>query len=400
VLFARSGFTGSQAFPASWSGDNESNFGAENGLPSVVIAGLSAAMSGYAFWGHDVGGYLDQNPSPDQDDLFTRWAQFGALSPLMQMHRQVGLGRQYPWSYSPAALANYVASARLHTRLFPYLYGLAHEAERTGLPLIRPLALAAPGDPAVQGIQDEFLLGPDLLVAPVLAERARSRRVYLPAGGWYDHFSHAYHPGGAWLDWADPDVSHFPLFVRKGALLPQLGRDDVMTLVDEAYLRGAPVRAPDASLAFDVYPAEAGSSVALYNGTTLAARPREGALDLELASPPRPLSLRVLTPEPERVLQGGLPLPRAADVAALDVADSGWAVEGPFVRIKASHAGGVGLVSIEGRAASFAPAAGSGEGGCSCRQGPGRGGERAAAVALAALGAFLVRIRKKNVSDA
>ncbi|HEU4405464.1 MAG TPA: TIM-barrel domain-containing protein [Polyangiaceae bacterium] len=400
VLFARSGFTGSQAFPASWSGDNEANFGADNGLPSVVVAGLSAAMSGYAFWGHDVGGYLDQNPSPDQDDLFTRWAQFGALSPLMQLHRQVTLGRQYPWSYSPAALANYVACARLHTRLFPYLYTLAGEAERTGLPLLRPLALAWPNEPAVQGIQDEYLLGPDLLVAPVLAERARSRRVFLPPGGWYDYFSHAYHPGGGWLDWADPEPSHFPLFVRRGALLPLLGRDDVMTLVDPAYLRGAAVRTADASLAFDVYPAEAASSVALYDGTSLAARPRAGALDLELGSAPRPLSLRVFAAEPARVLHQGAPLARAEGAAALDASEAGWAVEGPFVRVKVAHAGGSALVSLEGLAAPAAPSAGAREGGCSCRQGPGREGGRAAAVAaaLAALGALFAKRRRKGAA--
>jgi alpha-D-xyloside xylohydrolase len=384
VIFARGGFTGSQAFPASWSGDNEANFSAENGLPSVVVAGLSAAMSGYAFWGHDIGGYLDQNPGPDQDDLFTRWAQFGALSPLMQMHRQVRLGRQYPWSYSPAALANYAACARLHTRLFPYLYTLAAEVERTGLPLIRPLALALPNEPAAQGLQDEYLLGPDLLVAPVLAEGARARRVFLPPGGWYDFFSHAYHPGGAWLDWADPDPARFPLFVRRGALLPLLGRDDVMTLVDPDYLRGAAVRVADGSLAFAIYPAESPSSVTLYDGTALAVRPREGALDIDLTSAPRPTALRVFAPEPARVLRDGQPLTRASDVAALDALEAGWAPDGPFVRVKVAHAGGAGLLSLEGLAT---PAGASREGGCSCRLSPGREGAGAAVLAIAALGA-------------
>ncbi len=395
VLFARSGFTGSQAFPAHWSGDNEANFGAENGLKSVLVAGLSSAMSGYAFWGHDVGGYLDQNPSPDQDDLFARWAQFGALSPLMQMHRQVGRGRQYPWSYSPAALANYVACARLHTKLFPYLYTLAREAERTGLPLLRPLALALPGEPAAQGVDDQYLLGPDLLVAPVLAEGARARRVFLPPGGWYDFFSHAYHPGGAWLDWADRDPAHFPLFVRKGALLPLLGRDDVMTLVDPAYVRGANVVAADASLAFDVYPGEAASATALHDGTTLAARPAAAGLELDLASPPRPLALRVLAPAPARVLRDGLALPRLESPAALASADAGWAPEGPFVRLKFAHQGGPARLALEGLADGAAPAPG---GSCSCRQGPGRAGAAAAAAAIAALGLIFVKRRSRKRS--
>ncbi|HET6983150.1 MAG TPA: TIM-barrel domain-containing protein, partial [Myxococcaceae bacterium] len=92
ILFARSGFTGTQAFPALWAGDNEPNFGEKNGLPSVIVAGLSAAMSGYAIWGHDIGGYEDSNPSSPPDDLFIRWTQLGALSPVMQMHRKVQRG--------------------------------------------------------------------------------------------------------------------------------------------------------------------------------------------------------------------------------------------------------------------------------------------------------------------
>jgi alpha-D-xyloside xylohydrolase len=395
VLFSRGGFPGAQAFPAHWSGDNDANFGRENGLASVVIAGLSAAMSGYAFWGHDVGGYLDARASDDQNELFTRWAQFGALSPLMQMHRQVGAGRQYPWSYSPAALANYVACAKLRVKLFPYLYALAREAERTGLPLLRPLPLALPGDEAAAALDDQYLLGPDLLVAPVLAPGARARRVYLPPGGWYDFFSHAYFPGGGWAEWADADPAHFPLFVRRGALLPLLGRDDVTTLVDDAYLRGAPARTPGADLAFDVYPADAPSSVALDDGTSLAASRAGATLALDLASPPRALSLRVLAPAPARVLRDGAPLPRLASAAALEAAGAGWAPDGPFVRVKAPHPGGAARFTLDGPAAPspVAPApAGERDGGCACGTRPGRAG--AATAALAALAVIFVKLRK------
>jgi alpha-D-xyloside xylohydrolase len=100
LIFARSGLSGTQAFPGCWAGDNEPNVGAENGLPSVIIAGLSSAMSGFSIWGHDVGGYLNANFSPvSPADLFIRWTQFGCFSPIMQMHRQIHPGslRQYPW---------------------------------------------------------------------------------------------------------------------------------------------------------------------------------------------------------------------------------------------------------------------------------------------------------------
>ena len=90
LLFARSGFSGTQAFPGCWAGDNEPNFGEQNGLPSVIVAGMSAAMSGFSIWGHDVGGYQNSNFSAvSPADLFIRWTQFGCFSPIMQMHRQV-----------------------------------------------------------------------------------------------------------------------------------------------------------------------------------------------------------------------------------------------------------------------------------------------------------------------
>src|SRR5258706_6323498 len=140
ILFARSGFAGSQAFPGSWAADNEPNFG-DNGLPSVIIASQSAAMSGYAIWGHDTGGYQDANFSISPPNLFMRWAQFGCFSPIMQMHRQVSRELQYPWRYGEEALGNYRFFAQLHTRLFPYVYTYAKEAGANWIALIRPLGL-------------------------------------------------------------------------------------------------------------------------------------------------------------------------------------------------------------------------------------------------------------------
>src|SRR2546427_728313 len=88
-----------------WAGDNQPNFGSENGLPSVIVAGLSAAMSGFSIWGHDIGGYENANFSPiSPADLFIRWTQFGCFAPIMQIHRQVNTAnlRQYPWGYAQA----------------------------------------------------------------------------------------------------------------------------------------------------------------------------------------------------------------------------------------------------------------------------------------------------------
>ena len=157
LLFARSGFAGTQAFPGCWAGDNEPNFG-DNGLPGVIVAGQSAAMSGYAVWGHDIGGYQDTNPSKSPPNLFMRWAQFGCFSPIMQMHRQVSKELQYPWRYGEEALKNFQFFAHLHTRLFPYIYTYAKEASTLGLPIIRPLVLVNQTD------QNTFSAQPHVLV--------------------------------------------------------------------------------------------------------------------------------------------------------------------------------------------------------------------------------------------
>lgn len=147
VVFARSDFTGSQAFAVCWAGDNEPNFGDDNGLPSVIVAGQSAAMSGFAIWSHDVGGYVNGNFSRvSPDNLFVRWTRFGCFTLIMQMHRQVAqLGqadpadlRQYPWGYGKLGLENFRFFAGLHTQLFPYIYTYARESATTGLPVIRP----------------------------------------------------------------------------------------------------------------------------------------------------------------------------------------------------------------------------------------------------------------------
>ena len=178
--------------PGCWAGDNEPNFGEQNGLPSVIVAGLSAAMSGFSIWGHDVGGYQNSNfSSVSPADLFIRWTQFGCFSPIMQMHRQVNGAnlRQYPWGYPEAgetiadnrALDNYAFYATLHTRLFPYIYTYAKQSNQTGLPIIRPLVLIHPDDPKTFGIQHAYYFGADLLVAPVDRDEG-DRAPGLPSG--------------------------------------------------------------------------------------------------------------------------------------------------------------------------------------------------------------------------
>src|SRR5579862_5226952 len=128
-------------------------------------------MSGYSLWSHDIGAYQNSNFETDRADLFMRWTQFGAFTPIMQMHRSVDPSnlQQYPWGYGSTALANYVTYANLHSQLFPYIYSYAQQANATGVPIIRPLVLLYQTDPNVYGVQHTYQFGNEFLVAPMNA---------------------------------------------------------------------------------------------------------------------------------------------------------------------------------------------------------------------------------------
>ncbi len=352
VLLARSGFTGSQAFPGYWAGDNEPNFGPENGLPSVITAGMSAAMSGFSIWGHDVGGYQNNNFSHSPADLFRRWAQFGCFSPLMQMHRQVNPDdlRQYPWGYPEGgkntALENYQFYSRLHIQLFPYIYTYANESSTTGLPILRPLVLLNQDDPQTFTVDDTYHFGNEFLVAPVIELERTARTVYLPGGQWYDYWTQALHAGGQFLAWSNPDPTKLPLFVRRGAIVPMLP-DGVQTLCDANFVNNPAVATWDGSLNFLVYPADA-SRFTVYDGTQVVCQSAGGVTEVTLTSVPRAITLKVLAPRPSGVKRDGTDQVSRPSLVALDAADTGWFFDAAsrFVLVKFSHPGGTTRVTF------------------------------------------------------
>jgi hypothetical protein len=176
----------------------------------------------------------------------------------------MGYGAIYLWSNArtEAAFRSY---AQLHQSLFPYLYGAARTAHLTGLPIMRHLFLAYPHDPRVYGLNDEYLLGPDLLVAPVITPAVTSRQVYLPAGTWVDYWTGALATGGRTLSVSAP-LDRIPLFVRGGALLPTLADpgDTLIPAVDPM------VHEAGAGLRVRLYAGGTGASVTLADGTRLS----------------------------------------------------------------------------------------------------------------------------------
>src|SRR5581483_10393407 len=320
VLFARSGFTGTQQYPGGWAGDNEPNFDKSgNGMNSVMIAGQSAAMSGYAMWAHDIGGYQNTNFESNTADLFMRWAQFGAFSPIMQMHRQVDPNnlQQYPWGYGATALANYVTYSKLHSQLFPYIYSYAKEASIDGLPIIRPLVLLNQADANTYGVKHAFYFGNELLVAPMNAPASTSRGVYLPAGAWYDWWTNTRYTGGQTIAWSNADSTKMPLFVREGSIVPMLANVP-QTLNSANYVNNAGITTMDSALQFLVYPGASAASFNVHDGTSVTCTTNGTVKTLALSGSARPVIFKVLTTAPAGVERDGVRLPALASQAAFD----------------------------------------------------------------------------------
>jgi alpha-D-xyloside xylohydrolase len=346
VLFARSGFTGSQTYPGYWSGDNEPNFGMSNGLATVIIAGLSAGFCGYSIWGHDIGGYQNSNFSSTPTNLFMRWTQFGAFSPLMQMHRQVGLNNQYPWSYGAAGLSNYVFYTRLHTALFPYIYTYARESNLSGLPIMRHPALLYPDDANTHNLRFTYLFGNELLVAPMTGNVQVTRGVYLPAGHWHDFWTNRSYAGNQTITWSNENQSLIPVLVRAGAIIPMLA-SNVMTLLDSSYTGNALLPVPDHALEFLVYPTTE-SSFTVYDGTFVEAASNETVITLGYQSAARPTRFKVLAKPPAGVERAGVRLARFTDQAEFAAAGLGWwyDADSSFVHVKFDHGGGATQVRM------------------------------------------------------
>lgn len=275
VLLARSGWHGSQAISAVWAGDQTADFAPASGLPSAIIAGQSAGLSGFPYWGSDIGGYF----GVPTEETFLRWAQFGAFSPIMQIH---GAGPREPWLLSATGLEIYRRFAKVHIELFPYLYTYAHEAASTGLPILRALALEFPDDPGVWSAicEHEYCFGRELLVAPVYDAFDGYRLVYLPQGEWRDFWTGEAVSGGRIVRHpAAPD--QLPVFARAGAIIPRLDPTPV-TL---------PPPTPD--LRLDIYPGADGRFV-LFDGTALEWHDRACTLRVSASPVDRGIASRLL----------------------------------------------------------------------------------------------------------
>lgn len=214
VLFARSATAGGQQFPVHWGGDCFASFTA---MAESLRGGLSLSLSGFGFWSHDIGGF-EGTPDPE---VFKRWLAFGLLSSHSRLHGNVSY--RVPWAFGEEAVDVARQFTLLKHRLMPYLYGVAAEAHRTGVPVMRPMLVEFPEDPATRTLDRQYMLGPDLLVAPVFSADGEVE-FYVPEGTWTSLLTGESVTGPAWHH-ETHGFDSLPLLVRPGAVLPW-GADD------------------------------------------------------------------------------------------------------------------------------------------------------------------------------
>jgi alpha-glucosidase len=331
-VLSRAGYSGIQRWAAIWTGDVVSSW---EGLRLTMPMLLGLGLSGVPMVGSDVGGYSG-NPTPE---LYARWMALGAISPLLRCHFTIGVPDQEPWSFGVEVADISRALVGERYQLLPYLYSLLAEAGASGAQLLRPMVYEFQDEPATHALDDQAMLGPHVLVAPVLEPGATTRTVYLPAGRWFELRSGAVYEGPATIE-VGVTLAASPMFAREGAIVPRSAPTE----------RAAAI--PEGPLYLDVYPGPAPSELSLYEdagdgfaheggafrrvtyrleraaeGARLRAAPAGG----DLPAPARLLVVRARRVDrpPQGATLDGEALVERPSVAALTAAGSGWYYDEP-----------------------------------------------------------------------
>ena len=211
IMWARAAWAGSQRYPLHWGGDAATT---NTGMLGTLRAGLSFGLSGFSFWSHDMGRFVKSTP----EDLYCRWLPFGFLTSHTRAH---GAPPTEPWLYDSKRVQDvFRKSAEMKYRLMPYVYAQAKECTEKGLPMLRALFVEFPDDPGAWRVDDEYLFGSQILVAPLLESGITGRSVYLPEGKWIDYQTEKVYEGG----WHKIEAGSLPIImlVRDGSVLPHL----------------------------------------------------------------------------------------------------------------------------------------------------------------------------------
>ncbi len=223
IVWARSGTAGSQRYPVHWGGDSQCSFEA---LASTLRGALSMGLSGIPFFSHDIGGFLGL-PS---DELYIRWSQLGLFSSHARCHGAGDTTHREPWAFSKETCDIFRYYDKLRYSLMPYIYKEAEKCTKTGLPMMRALYIEYPDDRNVYHIDDEYMFGDSILIAPVLLPLSKSdiRNVYLPSGVWFDFFTkERIESTGMWIK-RKVDLKTMPMYIKEGTKLEYCSADKTL----------------------------------------------------------------------------------------------------------------------------------------------------------------------------
>lgn len=211
-VITRSAYAGTQKYSSAWTGDNIASW------EHLWIANLQVQrmnVSGFGFCGSDVGGFIE-HPTPE---LFIRWMQLATFHPFFRVHSSGDHGVQEPWSFGEQATDISRQYLELRYQLLPYLYTAFYDYTTYGTPIVKPLAYVAQDDVETHNRVDEFILGDELLVCPILEANTKGRYLYLPEGEWVYWWTDQKYAGKKEM-WVDCNIEQIPLFVRAGAVIP------------------------------------------------------------------------------------------------------------------------------------------------------------------------------------
>lgn len=339
-ILTRTGSAGIQKYGAAiWSGDVYSDY---ETLAAHVPEGLNAAMSGIAAWTSDTGGFISstydvssgthvhlyENDMASQALLYERWLQFSCFSPIMRAHH---VGPAAPYEFGELAGAGSRHYLQLRYRLLPYIYSYVRETSLNGMPIMRALVLEYPNDPAVYSLQDQYLFGRELLVAPVLTEHTTAREVYFPEGEWIDYdYGHVYDGGSKYAVYAPQN--RIPLFVKAGAIIPM-----APPMSHSGEKRWDPVILdiyPNGLSAFNLYADDGNTSAyatdGAYTETHVECEQLGSAIRLDIRESnkqfaPRQYECRFhLSQTPTSAEHDGFPMAETGTLTALGTATEGW----------------------------------------------------------------------------
>ena len=214
-VLSRAGSPGIQRYAANWMGDNMSRW---DHLWLSIPMGNGLSISGQSFVGADIGGFAEDTNA----ELYARWIQYGALTPFARVHSVINTIDQYVWSFGEEVLGIAREALKLRYRMLPYIYSCFVESSETGTPVQAPLAYRFQYDSIARTIDDQYMFGPQFMIAPVYQPGQITRKVYLPEGEWFDwHTRQHITSNGMWID-ADAPLNRIPMYVRAGAVIPML----------------------------------------------------------------------------------------------------------------------------------------------------------------------------------